>query len=135
MNTDDPELVAKLDPLLESHNVDAYFGGHDHVLAMHGRHEVPDDAEAKATVQGPLYVIAGSGGAELDDDFRISNHPRLDFMRNWHGFVDARVNDSHLVLEFHFVQNTESAMFYRTVVKRKIKRGLQHVEGLSSIAS
>jgi len=94
---DTPELIARLKPILEKHNVHAYFCGHDHDL----QHHTPPDSKLH-------YFISGAGS-------EVRNiKTRRDFTRfaaDQPGFAAVAMTKDSLIVQF---VNAKGQMLYRT---------------------
>eukprot|EP00730_Choanoeca_flexa_P004693 TRINITY_DN11774_c0_g1_i2.p1 TRINITY_DN11774_c0_g1~~TRINITY_DN11774_c0_g1_i2.p1 ORF type:complete len:345 (+),score=83.53 TRINITY_DN11774_c0_g1_i2:128-1162(+) len=108
-----PELVDELLPLMQKHNVDVYFNGHDHSL----QHLV-----LKQPKSGPHFVISGAGGYEAHPELKRAAAGYLNrqinpvFRKAVHGFVTAELSAEELQLKF---LDTNGGVLYQTEIEAR----------------
>ena len=80
-------MIAALEGVLTTHNVDVYFAGHDHTLEM------------LKPVEGVHYVISG-GGAGPERAYGVDWTDESYYAATLGGFTLCRLSRDELVIEF-----------------------------------
>ncbi len=95
---DQPDLVARLNPILIKHNVPVYICGHDHTL--------------QAVKQGNItYVITGAGSQTYTPGPAI----RGGFASGAHGFMAAKLSGSRF--DYSLIDSTGTALFSQSILR------------------
>ncbi|OYV25947.1 MAG: acid phosphatase [Acidocella sp. 20-63-7] len=76
---DQPDLIARLDPVLRKHDVPIYISGHDHCLQA-------------VEVEGVAYVVTGAGSQTYTPNGTV----RGGFAAGAHGFMAVRLSAQNL---------------------------------------
>lgn len=95
---DQPDLIARLNPILQKHNVPIYICGHDHLL--------------QAVKMGDIsYVCTGAGS----ETYQPGPAVRGGFISGSHGFMVARLSGSQL--DYALVDETGATLYARSIVR------------------
>jgi len=94
---DQPDLIARLNPLLLKHNIRIYICGHDHCLQS-------------VKMDGITYVVSGAGS----ETYRPNPPIRGGFASGSHGFMAARLSASRL--DYALVDMRGNALFAESVM-------------------
>lgn len=93
---DQPDLIARLDPVLRKHDVKIYINGHDHCLQS-------------VTMSGLTYVTNGAGSEVYDPGV-----PKRDgFCSGKHGFMSVVLSSQHL--DFSLIDMTGKVVYAQTI--------------------
>jgi acid phosphatase len=95
---DQPDLIARLDPVLRKHGVKIYLAGHDHCLQA-------------VRVEGVSYVVTGAGSLTYNPKGVI----RGGFASGAHGFMTAYL--SRDALRYELVDMTGKVLYADTVTR------------------
>lgn len=95
---DEPDLIARLNPVLQKHHVPLYVCGHDHVLQA-------------VKMDGISYVCTGGGSQTYDPGPAI----RGGFASGAHGFMVARLSGKQL--DWSFVDEHGNALYSQSIVR------------------
>jgi tartrate-resistant acid phosphatase type 5 len=95
---DMPDMVARVNPILQKHNVPIYVCGHDHVLQA-------------VKMDNISYVCTGAGSETYNPGPAI----RGGFASGSHGFMVARLSGKRL--DWSFVDSKGSALYSQSIVK------------------
>jgi acid phosphatase len=95
---DQPDLIARLNPVLLKHHVPIYICGHDHVLQA-------------VKMDGIRYVCTGAGSQTYTPDAPI----RGGFASGAHGFMTVRLSGT--ALEYALVDSTGDTLFGETITR------------------
>lgn len=95
---DQPDLIARLNPILQKHNVPIYICGHDHVLQA----VKTDDIS---------YVCTGAGSETYQPGPAI----RGGFISGAHGFMVARLSGRQF--DYSLVDETGAALYSRSIIR------------------
>ena len=86
-----PWIREELEPLLESHNVDIVFSGHNHLYA-----HTPE------TSGGITWVTTGGGGGAIDTDmflWDVGNWPEIETTVHEHHFISVQVDGTLMTVQ------------------------------------
>ncbi|MDE8348464.1 MAG: metallophosphoesterase [Acidocella sp.] len=93
---DQPDLIARLDPILRKHDVKIYINGHDHCLQV-------------VKINGLTYVTNGSGSETYDPGV-----PKRDgFASGAHGFMTIALSSQKL--DFSLIDMTGKVLYANTL--------------------
>ena len=95
---DQPDLIARLNPILQKHSVPIYICGHDHVLQS-------------VQMDGITYVVTGAGSQTYTPGPAI----RGGFASGAHGFMAVRLSGKNL--EYGLVDMHGSTLFTQTITR------------------
>ena len=95
---DQPDLIARLNPVLRKNNVPIYICGHDHVLQS-------------VTMDGIAYVCTGAGSQTYTPAAPI----RGGFASGAHGFMIMHL--SRPALQYQLVDSTGAVLFGETITR------------------
>ncbi len=95
---DQPDLIARLNPILQKHRVPIYVCGHDHVLQA-------------VKMDNISYVCTGAGSETYDPGPVI----RGGFASGSHGFMVARLSGKQL--DWSFVDSSGNALYSQSIVR------------------
>jgi acid phosphatase len=93
---DQPDLIARIDPILRAHNVPIYICGHDHTLQS-------------TTLKGITYVTNGAGSKTYD----AGAPGRPGFVSSNHGFMTVKLSSEKL--DFALIDMTGKTLYAQTV--------------------
>jgi len=96
---DQPDLIARLDPLLRAHNIRIYINGHDHNLQS-------------VTVNGINYVTNGAGSATYQPTSAVI---RGGFVSGNHGFMTIALSSEKL--DYALVDMTGKTLYGQTITR------------------
>ena len=94
---DQPDLIARLNPILQKHHVPLYVCGHDHILQA-------------VKMDGISYVCTGAGSETYAPEAPI----RGGFASGSHGFMAARLSGKQL--DWSFVDASGTALYSQSIV-------------------
>lgn len=95
---DQPDLIARLNPILQKHNVPIYINGHDHLLQAVKMDDIS-------------YVCTGAGSETYTPGPAI----RGGFISGSHGFMVAHLSGSQL--DYALVDETGATLYARSVIR------------------
>lgn len=95
---DQPDLIARLNPILQKHNVPIYICGHDHVLQA-------------VKMDNISYVCTGAGSETYKPGATI----RGGFLSGAHGFMVARLSGRQL--DYSLVDETGAALYAQSIIR------------------
>ncbi|MDE2318565.1 MAG: metallophosphoesterase [Rhodospirillales bacterium] len=95
---DQPDLIARLNPILQKHHVPLYVCGHDHILQA-------------VKMDGISYVCTGAGSETYAPEAAI----RGGFASGSHGFMAARLSGKQL--DWSFVDAQGNALYSQSIVR------------------
>ncbi|MBU6419401.1 MAG: metallophosphoesterase [Proteobacteria bacterium] len=95
---DQPDLIARLNPILQKHHVPIYVCGHDHLLQA-------------VKMDGISYVCTGAGSETYAPEPAI----RGGFASGSHGFMAARLSGKQLA--WSFVDAQGNALYSQSIVR------------------
>lgn len=95
---DQPDLIARLNPILEKHNVPIYICGHDHLL--------------QAVKLGNISYICTGAGSET---YRPGPAIRGGFVSGAHGFMIAQLSGKRFA--YSFVDEQGNALYSQTILR------------------
>ena len=95
---DQPDLIARLNPILQKHNVPIYVCGHDHVLQAVKMDDIS-------------YVCTGAGS----ETYQPGPVTRGGFASGAHGFMVARLSGKRL--DYALVDETGAALYAQSIVR------------------
>ncbi len=95
---DQPDLIARLNPILLKHHVPIYVCGHDHILQA-------------VKMDGISYVCTGAGS----ETYTPSPAIRGGFASGAHGFMVARLSGKQL--DWSFVDSAGTALYSQSIVQ------------------
>ena len=95
---DQPDLIARLNPILRKHHVPIYICGHDHLLQA-------------VKMDGISYVCTGAGSETYDPGPVI----RGGFASGSHGFMVARLSGGRL--DYALVDSSGNALYSQSIVR------------------
>jgi len=93
---DQPDMIARIDPILRVHNVPIYINGHYHLLQS-------------TTVEGITYVTNGAGS----ETYTTGPVTRNGFTSSNHGFMTARLSSEKL--DFALIDMSGKTLYAQTV--------------------
>ncbi len=96
---DQPDLIARLDPVLRAHNIRLYIAGHDHNLQA-------------VTVNGVNYVVNGAGSATYQATSAVI---RNGFVSGNHGFMTIALSSDRL--DYALVDMTGKTLYGQTIAR------------------
>jgi acid phosphatase len=96
---DQPDLIARLDPVLRAHDVRIYIAGHDHNLQA-------------ATVNGVNYVVNGAGSQTYQATSAVI---RNGFVSGNHGFMTVALTSDRL--DYALVDMTGKTLYGQTITR------------------
>ncbi|HQT63751.1 MAG: acid phosphatase [Acidocella sp. 20-57-95] len=95
---DQPDLIARLDPVLRKHDIKIYINGHDHALQS-------------VTMNGLTYVTNGAGSQTYDPGV-----PGRDgFVSGAHGFMTVALTSQKL--DYSLIDMTGNVLFAQTITR------------------
>jgi acid phosphatase len=95
---DQPDLIARLNPVLRKHNVPIYICGHDHVLQS-------------VTMDGTAYVCTGAGSQTYTPGAPI----RGGFASGAHGFMTVQLSASRL--DYTLIDMAGTTLYAETLTR------------------
>ncbi|MGE4480467.1 purple acid phosphatase family protein [Acidocella sp.] len=95
---DQPDLIARLNPILRKHHVPIYICGHDHILQA-------------VRMEGICYVCTGAGS----ETYRPEPAIRGGFASGAHGFMVARLSGGQL--DYSLVDERGAALYSQSIVR------------------
>lgn len=95
---DQPDLIARLNPILQKHNVPIYICGHDHVLQAVKMDDIS-------------YVCTGAGSETYQPGAAI----RGGFLSGAHGFMVVRLSGQRL--DYSLVDETGTALYSQSIIR------------------
>jgi len=95
---DQPDLIARLNPVLRKHDVPIYVCGHDHCLQS-------------VKMDGVTYVVTGAGSRTYAPDPAI----RGGFASGAHGFMTVRLSGARL--DYSLVDMTGETLYAETITR------------------
>ena len=95
---DQPDLIARLHPILVKHNVPVYICGHDHTLQS-------------VQMDGITYVVTGAGSQTYRPDAAI----RGGFASGSHGFMAAKLSGQRF--DYSLVDMHGAALFSQSILR------------------
>ncbi len=95
---DQPDLIARLNPILQKHNVPLYVCGHDHILQA-------------VKMDNISYVCTGAGS----ETYQPEPAARGGFASGSHGFMAARLSGKQL--DWSFVDSYGTALYSQSIVR------------------
>ncbi|WP_297491863.1 metallophosphoesterase [Acidocella sp.] len=95
---DQPDLIARLNPILQKHNVPVYICGHDHVLQS-------------VQMDGITYVVTGAGSQTYTPRAAI----RGGFASGAHGFMTVRLSGKSF--DYGLVDMHGTTLFAQTITR------------------
>lgn len=94
---DEPDVIARLDPILRKYSVPVYIAGHDHTLQA-------------VQVEGVSYVITGAGSQTYKP---VANVIRGGFASGAHGFMAASLTGK--TLRYSLIDQNGTALFSQSI--------------------
>jgi acid phosphatase len=94
---DQPDLIARLDPILRAHNIHLYINGHDHNLQV-------------AKMNGITYVTNGAGSETYQSTSAII---RDGFVSGNHGFMTIKLSSQKL--DFALIDMSGETLYAQTI--------------------
>jgi tartrate-resistant acid phosphatase type 5 len=95
---DQPDLIARLNPILQKHHVPVYICGHDHLLQS-------------VQMDGITYVVTGAGSQTYSPGPAI----RGGFASGAHGFMTVKLSGKSF--DYALVDMTGKALFSQTILR------------------
>jgi acid phosphatase len=95
---DQPDLIARLDPVLRAHRVPLYIAGHDHCMQA-------------VTIEGLTYVVNGAGSLTYEPGPAI----RGGFTSGAHGFMTVALGARKL--DFALIDMTGKTIYAQTITR------------------
>lgn len=95
---DQPDLIARLNPILKKHNVPIYICGHDHLLQA-------------VKLDDVSYVCTGAGS----ETYQPGSPIRGGFISGAHGFMAARLSARQL--DYALIDETGTALYSQSIVR------------------
>jgi acid phosphatase len=96
---DQPDLIARVDPVLRAHNIRIYIAGHDHNLQS-------------VTVNGINYVTNGAGSATYQATSAVI---RNGFVSGNHGFMTIALSSEKL--DYALIDMTGKTLYGQTITR------------------
>jgi tartrate-resistant acid phosphatase type 5 len=93
---DQPDLIARIDPILRAHKVPIYICGHDHTLQS-------------TTLNGITYVVNGAGS----NTYSPGPPGRPGFLSGDHGFMTIKLSSEKL--DFELIDKRGKTLYAQTV--------------------
>jgi acid phosphatase len=96
---DQPDLIARVDPVLRAHDIKIYIAGHDHNLQA-------------VTVNGVNYVVNGAGSATYQATSAVI---RNGFVSGNHGFMTIALSSEKL--DYQLIDMTGKTLYAQTIAR------------------